>query len=118
MSFLPSTGCETINLSKIDSINDGIEAILGTPYVDYVGNEVHGLGQEAEETKSSYAINQVLDATRPGGATGIIGFYGANPISPVPAERQGIYFSTSVMLGLNRLVSPVVRHWLCITTTI
>lgn len=95
LELVRRNGCETINLSEVDSLNDAIEAILGTPYVDcavdYVGNEAHGLGQEAEKTKSSYAINQVLDVTRPGGATGIVGVYGANPKSPVPAEREGIY---------------------------
>ena len=69
--------------------------ILGEPMVDcavdYVGSEAHGLGSASDEMQPIAAVNQVLDITRPGGATGIIGIYGPDPIAETKAEQEGTF---------------------------
>lgn len=95
LELVKSNGCETIDLSKDVSLTDQIEAILGEPRVDcavdYVGAEAHGIGKDADKMDAGYAINQVLDATRAGGATGIIGVYGPDPIAKSKDEQKGIF---------------------------
>ena len=46
------------------------------------------IGREAEDMSPAHAINQVMDATRAGGATGIVGVYGPNPLAASKAEQQ------------------------------
>lgn len=83
LELVKKNGCETIDLSQDAALTDQIEAILGEPMVDcavdYVGTEAHGIGREAEDMDPAYALNQVIDATRAGGATGVIGVYGPDP---------------------------------------
>ncbi|MEV7127539.1 alcohol dehydrogenase catalytic domain-containing protein [Streptomyces sp. NPDC093260] len=95
LELVKKNGCETIDLSQDAALTDQIEAILGEPMVDcavdYVGTEAHGLGGEGEDMDPAYAINQVIDATRAGGATGVIGVYGPDPLAKSKAEQEGTY---------------------------
>ncbi|SIS09192.1 alcohol dehydrogenase catalytic domain-containing protein [Williamsia sterculiae] len=95
LNLVANNGCETIDLGKDVPLTDQIEAILGEPgvdcAVDYVGSEAHGIGAQSDELLPAAAINQVLDATRAGGATGVIGVYGPDPIAPTEAEQEGIF---------------------------
>ncbi|WP_457659188.1 zinc-binding dehydrogenase [Streptomyces microflavus] len=95
LELMKKNGCETIDLSQDAALTDQIEAILGEPMVDcavdYVGTEAHGIGSEAEDMDPAYAINQVINATRPGGATGVIGVYGPDPLAKSKAEQEGTY---------------------------
>ncbi|MCT1385980.1 hypothetical protein M4D54_10165 [Brachybacterium sp. p3-SID1565] len=93
LDLVKNNGCETTDLNQDVPLTDQIEAILGEPMVDcavdYVGSEAHGIGREAEDMNPAYAINQVMDATRAGGATGIVGVYGPNPLAASKAEQGG-----------------------------
>lgn len=95
LDLVKNNGCETIDLNKDIPLPDQIEAILGEPEVDcavdYVGSEAHGVGAEANEALPAAAINQVMEATRAGGATGVIGVYGPDPLAPTKAEQQGTF---------------------------
>ena len=95
LDLMRNNGCETIDLSQDVPLTDQIEAILGEPMVDcavdYVGTEAHGIGREAEDMGPAHAINQVIDATRAGGATGIIGVYGPDPLAESKEEQAGTY---------------------------
>ena len=95
LELVRKAGCETIDLSEDVPLTDQIEAVLGEPMVDcavdYVGPEAHGLGKEAEQMQPAAAINQVIDATRAGGATGVIGVYGPDPIAETKAEQEGTF---------------------------
>lgn len=95
LDLVKNNGCETIDLGKDIPLADQIEAILGEPAVDcavdYVGSEAHGLGQQSDELLPAAAINQVIDATRAGGATGVIGVYGPDPLAPTKAEQEGVF---------------------------
>nr|WP_240812868.1 alcohol dehydrogenase catalytic domain-containing protein [Streptomyces sp. DASNCL29] len=95
LELVKKNGRETIDLSQDAALTDQIEAILGEPMVDcavdYVGTEAHGIGREAEDMDPAYAINQVIDATRAGGATGVIGVYGPDPLAKSKAEQEGTY---------------------------
>lgn len=95
LDLVKNNGCETIDLKQDVPLTDQIEAILGEPMVDcavdYVGNEAHGIGREAEDMSPAHAINQVMDATRAGGATGIVGVYGPDPLASSKAEQEGTY---------------------------
>lgn len=44
---------------------------------------------QAQEMNPAYAINQVIDATRTGGAIGVIGVYGPDPLAKSKAEQEG-----------------------------
>ncbi|MEU9924322.1 glutathione-independent formaldehyde dehydrogenase [Streptomyces griseoluteus] len=95
LELVKQHGCETIDLTQDAALTDQIEAILGEPRVDcavdYVGTEAHGLGSQAEDMDPAYAINQVIDATRAGGATGVIGVYGPDPLAKSKEEQEGTY---------------------------
>ncbi|MET8555571.1 alcohol dehydrogenase catalytic domain-containing protein [Streptomyces sp. NPDC004959] len=95
LELVEKNGCETIDLSQDAALTDQIEAILGEPMVDcavdYVGSEAHGIGHESGNMDPAYAINQVVDATRAGGATGVIGVYGPDPLAKSKAEQEGTY---------------------------
>ncbi|WP_312917540.1 alcohol dehydrogenase catalytic domain-containing protein [Kocuria sp.] len=95
LALMKRNGCETIDLDEDVPLQDQIEKILGEPMVDcavdYVGTEAHGIGKDADKEDPAYAINQVLDVTRAGGATGIIGIYGPDPLADSKDEQNGIY---------------------------
>lgn len=107
LDLVKNNGCETIDLGRDIPLADQIEAILGEPAVDcavdYVGSEAHGLGQQADELLPAAAINQVIDATRAGGATGVIGVYGPDPLAPTKAEQEGVF---PLELGKAWIKSP------------
>ncbi|KYH45384.1 alcohol dehydrogenase catalytic domain-containing protein [Branchiibius sp. NY16-3462-2] len=95
LDLVKRNGCETIDLSKDVPLTDQIEAILGEPMVDsavdYVGAEAHGIGSDADKLMPQAAINQVMDATRAGGATGVIGVYGPDPLAPTQEGKEGTF---------------------------
>ncbi|MET9062926.1 alcohol dehydrogenase catalytic domain-containing protein [Streptomyces antibioticus] len=95
LELMRRNGCETIDLNQDAALTDQIEAILGEPTVDcavdHVGTEAQGIGREAEDMNPAHAINQVIDATRAGGATGVIGVYGPDPLAKSKAEQEGTY---------------------------
>ncbi|MEV8158990.1 alcohol dehydrogenase catalytic domain-containing protein [Kocuria salsicia] len=95
LALMKRNGCETIDLNEDVPLQDQIEKILGEPMVDcavdYVGTEAHGIGKDADKEDPAYAINQVIDVTRAGGATGIIGIYGPDPLAESKDEQSGIY---------------------------
>lgn len=95
LELVRKLGCETIDLNEDVPLTDQIEQILGEPMVDsavdYVGSEAHGLGKESDDMDPAHAINQVMDATRAGGATGIIGVYGADPIADSKEAQEGTF---------------------------
>lgn len=95
LALMKRNGCETIDLNEDVPLQDQIERILGEPMVDcavdYVGTEAHGIGKDADKEDPAYAINQVIDVTRAGGATGIIGIYGPDPLADSKDEQNGIY---------------------------
>lgn len=95
LDLVKRNGCETIDLSQDIPLADQIEAILGVPEVDcavdYVGSEAHGIGHEAHELQPQAAINQVLAATRAGGATGVIGIYGPDPLADTKEGQEGTF---------------------------
>lgn len=95
LALMKRNGCETIDLNEDVLLQDQIEKILGEPMVDcavdYVGTEAHGIGKDADKEDPAYAINQVIDVTRAGGATGIIGIYGPDPLAESKDEQNGIY---------------------------
>lgn len=107
LDLMKNNGCETINLNEDVPLTDQIEAILGEPMVDcavdYVGSEAHGIGREAQDMNPAYAINQVMDATRAGGATGIVGVYGPDPLASSKAEQEGTF---SLDFGKAWIKSP------------
>ena len=95
LALVRDNGCETIDLNLDVPLQDQIEAILGEREVDcavdYVGSEAHGIGAQAGQAQPAGAINQVIEATRAGGATGIIGVYGPDPLAPTKAEQRGVF---------------------------
>lgn len=95
LELLENNGCETIDLRENIPLADQIESILGEREVDcavdYVGSEAHGIGTEADEPQPAGAINDVLEATRAGGATGVIGVYGPDPLAPTKDEQEGTF---------------------------
>jgi glutathione-independent formaldehyde dehydrogenase len=95
LDLVKNNGCETIDLNQDIPLQDQIEAILGEREVDcavdYVGSEAHGIGAQAGDPQPAGAINQVIDATRAGGASGVIGVYGPDPLAPTKAEQEGVF---------------------------
>lgn len=73
-----SFGCETINLSQHDNVNELIEDIIGTPEVDCgvdcVGFEAYAHGAHTHEAPET-VLNTLMTTTRAGGRLGIPGLY-------------------------------------------
>ena len=95
-----SFGCETIDLAEDGTITDHIEQILGVPEVDCA---VDCVGFEAKghdgADQPAVVLNQLMDATRAGGALGIPGLYvTADPGAKDAAARSG---NLSLRLGLG-----------------
>ena len=120
LDLVKNNGCETIDLNKDVPLPDQIEAILGEREVDcavdYVGSEAHGIGKEAEDLQPQAAINQVLEATRAGGATGVIGVYGPDPLAPTEAGKKALSRSTSARRGSSRRACRRGRRRSCTIT--
>ena len=77
LALAKKMGCETIDISKTESLAESVRAILGVPYVDCsvdcVGYEAHGLGQLADT--ETLLFNQLIEVTRVPGAIGVPGLY-------------------------------------------
>ncbi|MGH9404600.1 MAG: formaldehyde dehydrogenase, glutathione-independent [Terriglobia bacterium] len=98
-----SFGCETIDVSKHDSIGEQIEDILGVPEVDCgvdcVGFEACGHGAQADKAAPAAVLNSLMQVTRAGGGVGIPGLYVTeDPGAEDQAARIG---NLSLRLGLG-----------------
>ena len=94
-----SFGCETVDLSKGDSLADQIENIVGIPEVDAavdcVGFEARGHGSDADVEKPATVLNSIMEVTRAGGSLGIPGLY-------VTGDPGGVDDNAKVgMLGIR-----------------
>src|SRR5687768_467716 len=73
-----SFGCETVDLSKGDSLVDIVADILGEPEVDAavdaVGFEARGHGKDAAEAPAT-VLNDIMNVSRAGASLGIPGLY-------------------------------------------
>jgi glutathione-independent formaldehyde dehydrogenase len=113
-------GCETIDVSKHDSIADQIEHILGVPEVDCavdcVGFEASGHGAEAHKEVPSAVLNSLMQVTRAGGGVGIPGLYVTeDPGAKEEAAKTG-YLSMRLGLGWAKSLgfmtgqTPVMKY--------
>ena len=97
-----SFGCETVDLSKGDSLTDLIEGILGEPEVDAsvdaVGFEARGHGEGAGEAPAT-VLNDIMTISRAGASLGIPGLYvTGDPGAVDDAAKEG---QIGVKLGLG-----------------
>ncbi len=114
-----SFGCETIDLSKGDSIPDMVAEILGEPEVDAavdcVGFEARGHGQGAGEAPAT-VLNDIMTVARAGASLGIPGLYVTG--DPAGVDENAKVGSLSIRLGLGWAKShsfttgqcPVMRY--------
>ncbi|HET6505878.1 MAG TPA: formaldehyde dehydrogenase, glutathione-independent [Baekduia sp.] len=100
-----SFGCETIDLSKVDSpeaMAGAIEGILGVPVVDCavdaVGFEAKGHGTNGEEAPA-VVLNTVMGITRAAGGIGIPGLY--VPSDPGAADESAKHGNLSLQFGIG-----------------
>jgi glutathione-independent formaldehyde dehydrogenase len=98
-----SFGCETVDISKHNSIAEQIEDILGVPEidcaVDCVGFEASGHGAHSEKAVPAAVLNSLMEITRAGGGVGIPGLYVTeDPGAEEEAAKTG---HLSVRLGLG-----------------
>ena len=74
-----SFGCEIIDLREKTPLGEQIAAIIGVPevdsFVDCVGFEARGHGDEAAKERPATVLNTAMTITRAGGAIGIPGLY-------------------------------------------
>ena len=96
LSLAKHIGCETIDVTKSDSLADQIEAILGVRQVDCsvecVGFEAHGYGKAAKEENPSMLLDSLMEITRATGGIGVPGVYlPETKNSPNPKAEKGIY---------------------------
>ena len=97
-----SFGCETVDLSKGDSLSDLVEGILGEPEVDAavdaVGFEARGHGEGAAEAPAT-VLNDIMTISRAGASLGIPGLYvTGDPGAVDDAAKEG---QIGVKLGLG-----------------
>jgi glutathione-independent formaldehyde dehydrogenase len=120
LALAKDIGCETIDVTKSDSLADQVEAILGVREVDStvecVGFEAHGYGKAAKEENPSMLLDSLMEITRATGGIGIPGVYLAQTKnSPDPKAEKGIY---DIRFGLGWVKAqfcitgqcPVMRH--------
>lgn len=98
-----SFGCEVIDLKKDVPLEQAIAAIIGVPevdcFVDCVGFEARGHGQNADEERPATVLNTAMAITRAGGAIGIPGLYvTGDPGAKDKAAQEG---SLSIRIGLG-----------------
>src|SRR3954468_8313953 len=74
-----SFGCEIIDLREKTPLGEQIAAIIGVPevdsFVDCVGFEARGHGDDSGREKPATVLNTAMTITRAGGAIGIPGLY-------------------------------------------
>ena len=96
-------GSEIINITQTPTITDGIEKILGVPYVDCavdcVGYEAHGHGAQHNDQQPADVLNTVMDVTRAGGALGIVGLYVTG--DPGAQDKQAQQGTLGIRIGLG-----------------
>ncbi|MCW3118292.1 MAG: formaldehyde dehydrogenase, glutathione-independent [Chitinophagaceae bacterium] len=98
-----SFGCEVIDLRKEVPLEQAIAAILGVPevdsFVDCVGFEARGHGNNASVEQPATVLNTAMAVTRAGGAIGIPGLYvTGDPGAADAAAKEG---SLSIRIGLG-----------------
>jgi len=98
-----SFGCEVIDLRKDVPLEEAIAAILGVPevdsFVDCVGFEARGHGNNASVEQPATVLNTAMTVTRAGGAIGIPGLYvTGDPGAADAAAKEG---SLSIRIGLG-----------------
>ena len=100
-----SFGCETIDLSTLqtdDDMTGAIESILGVPEVDHavdaVGFEAKGHGSDGEEAPA-VVLNTAMGVTRAGGGIGIPGLY--VPSDPGAADESAQHGNLSLQFGIG-----------------
>ena len=98
-----SFGCEVIDLRKDVPLEEAIAAILGVPevdsFVDCVGFEARGHGNNASVEQPATVLNTAMAVTRAGGAIGIPGLYvTGDPGAADAAAKEG---SLSIRIGLG-----------------
>jgi len=98
-----SFGCEVIDLRKDVPLEQAIAAILGVPevdsFVDCVGFEARGHGNNASVEQPATVLNTAMAMTRAGGAIGIPGLYvTGDPGAADAAAKEG---SLSIRIGLG-----------------
>jgi glutathione-independent formaldehyde dehydrogenase len=97
-----SFGCETIDLRQDASLNDMIEQVIGTPFVDAavdaVGFEARGHGEGAEEAPAT-VLNDVMAVADVGAALGIPGLYVTG--DPGAADENAKHGQLGVQIGLG-----------------
>ena len=94
-----SFGCETIDLTRVSSLADAIEEIVGVPEVDCsvdcVGFEARGHGSDSGVERPATVLNSIMEVTRAGGALGIPGLY-------VTGDPGGVDSNAKIgMLGIR-----------------
>ncbi|MEJ7739211.1 MAG: formaldehyde dehydrogenase, glutathione-independent [Chitinophagaceae bacterium] len=98
-----SFGCETIDLRQNTPLEEAIAVILGVPevdsFVDCVGFEARGHGNNAAVEQPAMVLNTAMAVTRAGGAVGIPGLYvTGDPGAADAAAKEG---SLSIRIGLG-----------------
>jgi len=98
-----SFGCEVIDLRKDVPLEQAIAAILGVPevdsFVDCVGFEARGHGNNASVEQPATVLNTAMAVTRAGVAIGIPGLYvTGDPGAADAAAKEG---SLSIRIGLG-----------------
>ena len=98
-----SFGCETIDISKRESIGEQIEQILGVPEVDCgvdcVGFEARGHGADAKREAPATVLNSLMQVTRAAGAIGIPGLYVTE--DPGGVDDNAKFGNLNIRIGLG-----------------
>lgn len=98
-----SFGCETVDVSKNESVAQQIENILGIPEVDSavdcVGFEARGHGEGASKEAPATVLNSLMEITRAAGAIGIPGLYVTG--DPGGVDQNAKIGQLSIRIGLG-----------------
>jgi glutathione-independent formaldehyde dehydrogenase len=98
-----SFGCETVDVSKSNSIAQQIENILGVPEVDSavdcVGFEARGHGAASSTEAPATVLNSLMEIARAAGAIGIPGLYVTG--DPGGVDQNAKIGQLSIRIGLG-----------------
>lgn len=115
-----SFGCETIDVSKLTNLGEGIAQLLGEPVVDCavdaVGFEARGHGAGAAKEAPATVLNSLQEIVRAGGSIGIPGLYVTG--DPGGIDENAKIGALSIRIGLGWAKScsfhtgqcPVLRY--------